>query len=231
MTLNGYAAVDRRSRLAKARKIEALLGDDVDGLDLLDLGAGSGLLADYFKSRGANVTAADREDSAYGSPIPFVRIEGETLPFADASFDVVIFNHVIEHVGVETRQTAVLSEIKRVLKPGGKLYLAAPNKWAIIEPHFRLPLLGAMPRGVANFVVKMLRGDPKYDCYPLTRGRLGALARSCFPQVQDKSGDAVIWVAENELRGIARKVLSVVPTPLLRALWPAYPTFIMVARK
>jgi SAM-dependent methyltransferase len=231
MTPKGYAATELTSRLGKARKIEAMLGGDVAGLDLLDLGAGSGLLADYFASRGARVTAADRDVSAYRSEMPVVRIEGAKLPFADESFDVVIFNHVIEHVGKETEQRAILAEIGRLLRPAGKLYLAAPNKWAIIEPHFRLPLLGALPRGLANRMVRLFRGDPEYDCYPLTRSRLTALMRSCFPAVHDKSSDAVAWVIKNELGGFPQRLLAAVPSSLYRLAWPAYPTFILVGWK
>jgi len=50
--------------------------------------------------------------------------EGLSLPFADASFDIVICTEVIEHV-VEVRQ--LVNEINRVLRKGGKLILTTPN--------------------------------------------------------------------------------------------------------
>ncbi|WEK47614.1 MAG: class I SAM-dependent methyltransferase [Candidatus Andeanibacterium colombiense] len=228
MILNGYALTDARSRRLKARKIEALLGGDISGLALLDLGSGSGLLADYFQSRGANVTAADRDRETYLSDAPFTRIEAEDLPFNDATFDIVVFNHVIEHVGREEQQRAVLREIRRVLKPGGRLYLAVPNKWAIVEPHFRLPLLGALPRPIADRLVRLFRQAPEYDCFPLSRSELLRLLSTAFPKVRDVSTDAVHWVVENELTGLPKHAINAVPAWLIRLIRPAFPTFIMI---
>jgi SAM-dependent methyltransferase len=48
------------------------------------------------------------------------------LPFKTDSFDVVICTQVMEHI---TEPRAVLSEIARTLKPGGRLYLSAPQSW------------------------------------------------------------------------------------------------------
>jgi ubiquinone/menaquinone biosynthesis C-methylase UbiE len=53
--------------------------------------------------------------------VEFVEGEVEALPFADASFDVVISNGVIDLV---PDKDAVFSEIHRVLRPGGRLQVA-----------------------------------------------------------------------------------------------------------
>ncbi len=52
-------------------------------------------------------------------------IESERFPFEDSSFDVVIFCEIIEHLLMDS--ATVLREIKRVLKPNGKLVLSTPN--------------------------------------------------------------------------------------------------------
>ena len=57
---------------------------------------------------------------------------GESLPFPDNSFDLVISNEVIEHVQ-DDRQT--LAEIVRVLKPGGRLVMFCPNRGYPFETH------------------------------------------------------------------------------------------------
>jgi len=56
-------------------------------------------------------------------------IEREHLPFADNTFDLVIFNEVFEHLRVDP--LFVLSEINRVMRPGGSLHLTTPNLYAI----------------------------------------------------------------------------------------------------
>ena len=55
----------------------------------------------------------------------FVRASGLQLPFADNSFDKVICAEVLEHI---PDYTAMLAEIKRVLKPGG-IFAASVPRW------------------------------------------------------------------------------------------------------
>jgi SAM-dependent methyltransferase len=56
----------------------------------------------------------------------------EALPFRGASFDGVLLNEVLEHVSDEA---ATLTEIRRVLRPGGVLALLSPNRWFPLEGH------------------------------------------------------------------------------------------------
>jgi SAM-dependent methyltransferase len=53
--------------------------------------------------------------------VTFVRGDGQRLPFADGAFDLVLSHSVIEHVASAGEY---LGECRRVLRPGGKLYLA-----------------------------------------------------------------------------------------------------------
>ncbi len=225
---NGYAIVDRQSRMLKARKIAHLIGGDLRDKRLLDLGAGTGILSEYFKSLGAHVTAADRSRDVFNSDVPFVQTDEGSLAFDDSSFDIIVFNHVIEHVGDQSAQRKILAEIARVLAPDGQLYLAVPNKWALVEPHFRLPLLGALPRTLADALVRLSRKGDHYDCYPLSQSELVSLISEFFGKAKDRCDDAADFVIENELGRGKATLMRALP----RSWWRSfYPTLVMTCSR
>ncbi len=59
--------------------------------------------------------------------------DGRNFPFEDAAFDSVLCNQVLEHVFEPDR---FLGEIRRILKPGGKLLLTVPFVWDEHEQPF-----------------------------------------------------------------------------------------------
>ncbi len=62
------------------------------------------------------------------SPLAKVKMDIHEIPFEDNTFDIVFCNHVLEHVD---NDILAMSEIRRVLKPGG---------WAILQVPFFFPL-------------------------------------------------------------------------------------------
>ncbi len=56
-------------------------------------------------------------------------IETDTFPYADESFDVVLFSELIEHLGVNPVRS--LAEIHRVLRPGGIAVVTTPNAFSL----------------------------------------------------------------------------------------------------
>ncbi|RYY70133.1 MAG: class I SAM-dependent methyltransferase [Chitinophagaceae bacterium] len=55
-----------------------------------------------------------------------VYYDGKTLPFEDNTFDSILANEVLEHI---FNLEAILQELKRVLKPGGKILISIPFAW------------------------------------------------------------------------------------------------------
>lgn len=137
---------------------------------VLEVGCGTAALAAAGARRGSSVVATDvslrwlvlaakrvdEEDVSVG----LVCCAVEALPFADESFDVVIAGDVIEHVA---DQRMFARECARVLRPGGLLFLATPNRYSLgLEPHVRLWGVGLLPRGLAKAYVERVRRTP-YD--------------------------------------------------------------------
>ena len=110
------------------------------GREVLDYGCGSGygcaeITAGAARVLGVDVSgeAVERARAEFGGPgLEFAPIEAERpLPFADASFDTVLSFQVIEHV----RDPALyLDEARRVLRPGGHLVLATPDRRTRLLP-------------------------------------------------------------------------------------------------
>ena len=88
------------------------------------------------------------------------------LPFSNHSFDLIIIQDVIEHI---ESTSDFYSEIKRVLKSNGAIYLSTPNKYSIFnlfsDPHFGLPLVSTLKRdSIKKYFLKYFRKDD-YDTY------------------------------------------------------------------
>lgn len=173
----GFSAIGGRE--AKGEKIAAILAAAGRQLkatdDVLDVGSGSGEIAEYLSSRCQMVCSDASDQRTHGLALPFEAIAGP-LPFADASFDVVLSNHVIEHT---PDPTIHLQEIRRVLRPSGVAYLATPNRLWPWEFHARLPLLHYLPWSVFSRI-GMALGRLHEPVRLLSLSRILELTRSDF---------------------------------------------------
>jgi SAM-dependent methyltransferase len=105
---------------------------------------------------------------------------GGRLPFDDETFDLVLADHVLEHVS-RTDAPAVAAEFARVLKPGGWISARTPNRWGLIAIAARL-----VPNRLHVAVLKRLQpGRPAEDVFP-TRYAMNTHRdlRRLFPEPQ-----------------------------------------------
>jgi 2-polyprenyl-6-hydroxyphenyl methylase/3-demethylubiquinone-9 3-methyltransferase len=151
-------------RLAYIREqITARLGRDpltrqpFDGLDLLDIGCGGGLLCEPMARLGARVTGIDPAEKNIrtaavhaeesGLDIDYRALTAEALAATGARYDVILNMEMIEHVA---DPALFLSTCAEMLKPGGLMVVATINRTvkafglAIIGAEY---VLGWLPRG------------------------------------------------------------------------------------
>jgi 2-polyprenyl-3-methyl-5-hydroxy-6-metoxy-1,4-benzoquinol methylase len=101
---------------------------DLSGLRLLDAGSGGGHFSEVSSSRGAEVVSLDMglallEQVAKRCKTRRVAGSVLALPFAEASFDLVLSTEVVEHT---PDPLAALDELARVVRPGGTLLVTTP---------------------------------------------------------------------------------------------------------
>ena len=136
-----------------------------EGMRVLDLAGGTGDLARLFADRvgsrgevlltdinGAMLAAGrDRLVNA-GLLLPVVQCNAESLPFVDRCFDCVSIAFGLRNV---TRKEAALTEMHRVLKPGGvAAVLEFSRVWAPLEPAYDWYSFNVLPR-----LGKLVAGD------------------------------------------------------------------------
>ena len=144
------------------------------GERVLDLGCGFGRHAFEAYRRGAHVVAVDRSQDEVeqvtamframagggegppGNVARAVRADLLSLPFPDASFDVVMASEVLEHVPADE---LAIAEIARVVRPGGRVAVTVPRYW----PERVCWALSREYHDVAGGHVRIYRGDVLAD--------------------------------------------------------------------
>lgn len=169
----------------------------------LDAGCGSGIAWERLEGRARTLIGID----LHAAPLRFAsrkcptsrgrlaRASATHLPFASGSFDLVLFQEVIEHLSASEIQ-ATLAEFHRVLQPGGVLWITTPNYrglWPLIE--YALDALHLTPR---------MGGDQHLSKF--TRQSLAEALRASGFSVEQLGGFNFLspWLAALSMRMSAR---------------------------
>ncbi len=156
------AGIGGRMLRERTAAVLRLLGDDPRSV--LDAGMGTGILLAELDRRGWEVSGADISSAMVEGAIgrlphraeSLVRGSIHALPFADASFDAAVATGVLEYA-VEDLDLA-LTEISRVVRPGGTVVMSFPNDRAPVNLWRRRLLYPAVR--VAKSVVPAGRPAP-----------------------------------------------------------------------
>jgi 2-polyprenyl-3-methyl-5-hydroxy-6-metoxy-1,4-benzoquinol methylase len=148
------------------RRFPYMFLEDLSPGRVLDVGCGSGDFLFRMHQLGWKVAGVDFDGKAianaktkYGFDLLHNDLAGAHFP--DNSFDAITMNHVIEHV---PDPTALLSEIVRVLKPGGRLVATTPNLQSLGHSLYQECWRGLEPpRHLQVFSVQALRNCAQKD--------------------------------------------------------------------
>jgi malonyl-CoA O-methyltransferase len=180
--------------------LRGLIGD-VGGLEVLDLGCGTGRHSLWLAGRGANVTAVDfsegmlaeaRRKPGAGAVRFVVHDLHETLPFPSASFARVVSGLVLEHLD---DLGGFFREARRVLRPGGLAFVSAmhpamflrgtqaqftdPESGQLVRP-------GSLPHQLCDFVMAAL--DAGFAIRDLREDAPDAALAARFPRAEKYVG-------------------------------------------
>jgi SAM-dependent methyltransferase len=169
--VGGYTQLD--GQVEFYTRVNALVDQDSH---VLDFGAGRGQWAvdpmpaisrrlRMLRGRVARVVGTDVDEAVLSNPaLDEARVvaPGEPMPYADGTFDLVIADHVLEHIDAE-HAPEVAAEMIRLLKPGGWLAARTPNKWGLIGLGAR-----AVPNKLHAAVLDRLQpGRKAEDVFPV----------------------------------------------------------------
>lgn len=130
----------QRSYIEKIKKY--LLDKDLRGKTLIDIATGSGYVAVEMAKLGMHVIACDLSPQAiknlkrYQKELSLRNLElivcnAEKIPLKDNTVDYILANAILEHIPNEKE---AIRGWKRILKPGGKMFITVPLKFRFIWP-------------------------------------------------------------------------------------------------
>ena len=194
------------------------------GKSVLEIGGGIGTDLSQFAKHGALITDVDLSSGHLtlaqenfklrGLEGTFIHHDAETLPFPDASFDIVYSNGVIHHTPNTQR---VVDEIYRVLKPGGKAIVMVYAENSLHYWRNLVTVLGLRQHMLDTFSVSEIMSRhveiTENDARPLvkvyTKPRLRQLF-SRFPQAE--------IVQRQMVAAEVPRIINWIPLPMLGQL-------------
>jgi SAM-dependent methyltransferase len=146
-------------RAGQERRLQMILeaaGERIRGR-VLENGCGVGMYVQKLSPHGGEVVGLEfdfeRAAEAHEHSPYITNAAGEHLPFPNQSFDLILSHEVLEHVQDDR---AAITEMVRVLRPGGRLVLFCPNRGYPFETHGiywrgeykfgNIPLVNWLPR-------------------------------------------------------------------------------------
>jgi 2-polyprenyl-3-methyl-5-hydroxy-6-metoxy-1,4-benzoquinol methylase len=164
-------AVQRRLCRQRGEALAALLDEEVRirGKRVLDVGSGFGEAVLACMARGGHAEGIEPDEQrvtvsnlllqSFGLPQTVLCASGEAIPYRDEEFDIVLSQHVLEHV---EDLAAVVGEMIRVTRPGGYLLVSVPNYLFPYEGHYKMKWFPLTPKPIGKLILRLTGRDPEF---------------------------------------------------------------------
>ncbi|HEC91974.1 MAG TPA: class I SAM-dependent methyltransferase [Candidatus Atribacteria bacterium] len=143
--------------------------DNMTKKKILELGSGSGLFTLYLRKKSVEIYGIEPDLNSYIASRLLLkennisncifRAKGESLPFKENTFDIIVSYQVLEHT---KDPFSVLKESKRVLKKEGIIYFVVPNYFSFWEGHYGLLWFPFLNKFLAKCYVRVLGRNDKF---------------------------------------------------------------------
>lgn len=240
---NNSSVLNSDVRIIKAKKIFSVIKDylkntkgDLNKMTCLDIGGSAGFTAKLMSPCVKKFYVVDIDKNAiefgkknnFANNIGYEQGDAMNLRFKDKSMDIIVCNHVYEHV---SNYHKLASEIYRVLKNDGFCYFGAGNRLNIVERHHNLPFLSWLPKFMANIYLRLMKKGSIYYENLLSYYGLKKLLRDF------KIKDYTLEVINNPTKYYAtdliknNSLISYLPKFALKAIWLFIPIYIFNNQK
>ncbi|OGT33674.1 MAG: hypothetical protein A2W28_03100 [Gammaproteobacteria bacterium RBG_16_51_14] len=241
LSLKSPILLDYEYKRPKVEKMLAILkdagaiGDSKKGL-ALDIGCSGGFFTSAITPYFNQVLGLDIDTHALklanksneADNLTYLAGDSLNLPLPDKSVDLIICNHVYEHVPDPEQ---MFRDIYRVLSDEGVCYLGSASMLTLIEPHYHLPFLSWLPKPLAHRYMRLCgKGDFYYENLR-TYGGIQELIKDF------KINDYTLEIISNPDKFHARDLLpkngllSKIPLFIWKLFYRVLPTYILILRK
>ncbi len=229
-----------QTRERKAATIVAVLRDHlksgIRSSSVIDIGCSTGIITNLLSFHVNKIVGIDIDETAIDfakknhlrNNLTFKTSDAMHICYPDNNFDIAICAHIYEHV---PDASILMSEIYRVLKPGGICYFAAGNRLNIIEAHYQLPFLSIIPKRFAHFYLRLTNKGTHYYEKHLTHRGLKKLTRDF--EIIDYTGkiieNPIFFHAEYMIKN--RSLKAIIARKIVKYAYFLCPGYIWLLRK
>jgi SAM-dependent methyltransferase len=185
-------------RSAEISRVLSEYGPIFKDKDVLEIGSGTGIQLRAISKVANSAVGLELSGGAYirDTSLNVAEYDGMHIPFPASSFDAVFSSNVMEHI---REQLQIDKEIRRVLRPGGKVIHVMPTRvWRVLTSLLHYPLL------IARVLPRRARSISQPQVMRTHRQSISTVERIKNTLIPAKHGELGNWLAEYRYFGVSQ---------------------------